>query len=178
MPPFLLIGGIVAIAGRRNKIGAIVAGVFFLVAGIIGVYFGSANLPAPDQVGIIMGVVELLGAAFFILGGIFQKGMRMKSAYENRMAYQYQQAQMQAALHPVIPPQPVQPAAPAAAPGWVCECGAANDKDAKFCKACGKQNPATETWTCACGQVNPKEAKFCTRCGQPKPTTPVTPIVQ
>jgi len=172
MPPFLFIGGIVAIAGRRHKIATIVAGVFFLIAGIMGVYFGSANLPDPEQIAITFGVIDLIGAAFFILTGIFQRGMRMKSAVEKRLAAQYQQSQMQAAVHPVIPTQMVQPAAPAPAPGWVCACSANNEKDAKFCKACGKQNPATETWACECGQANPKSAKFCTACGKAKPETP------
>lgn len=59
-------------------------------------------------------------------------------------------------------------AAPAAAPGWQCACGAENGAGAKFCGECGQKRPEPVTWTCPqCGNSN--DARFCPKCGTPKP---------
>lgn len=51
--------------------------------------------------------------------------------------------------------------------GWVCECGAKNKPQAKFCPECGKPKPAPG-WKCSkCGTQN--KGKFCTECGAKKP---------
>lgn len=49
--------------------------------------------------------------------------------------------------------------------GTACpECGAVNDKDALFCKSCGKPL----SLKCEeCGTVNEADAKFCNNCGKP-----------
>lgn len=64
------------------------------------------------------------------------------------------------------PQQQAQPAAPVAANGWKCGCGAVNQ--GKFCTECGNPKPAdADGWTCTCGAVN--KGKFCPECGAKKP---------
>ena len=64
--------------------------------------------------------------------------------------------------------QAAQQAAPQAAGGWKCECGAENT--GKFCTNCGKPAPAPAgSWKCECGTEN--TGKFCTECGKPKPVS-------
>lgn len=49
--------------------------------------------------------------------------------------------------------------------GKTCpDCGAVNEKDAQFCKSCGK--PLIVRCK-ACGSENNPDAKFCDKCGQP-----------
>lgn len=49
--------------------------------------------------------------------------------------------------------------------GTACPaCGAVNDKDAQFCKSCGKQLVKICK---SCGADNKADAKFCDKCGQP-----------
>lgn len=49
--------------------------------------------------------------------------------------------------------------------GKTCpDCGAVNDKDAQFCKSCGK---ALSIVCKHCGEVNNSDAKFCDKCGKP-----------
>ena len=52
---------------------------------------------------------------------------------------------------------------PAAAGGWICECGTQNTGN--FCTNCGK--PKNTGWTCECGTQN--TGNFCQSCGKPKP---------
>ncbi len=59
-----------------------------------------------------------------------------------------------------------QPAQPAAASGWDCECGH-NGNTGKFCANCGKPKPEQVGWACTCGALN--KGKFCADCGKPKP---------
>ena len=62
--------------------------------------------------------------------------------------------------------QQAQQAAPAAASGWKCSCGAT--ASGKFCPECGQPKPApADSWKCSCGAVC--SGKFCPECGQPKP---------
>jgi len=58
------------------------------------------------------------------------------------------------------------PAAPAAADGWTCTCGATGNKG-NFCVECGGKKPAENFWTCSCGSRN--KGKFCPECGAKKP---------
>ena len=46
--------------------------------------------------------------------------------------------------------------------GVRCECGALNDADAKFCKACGK--PLVKTCD-NCGENNSADSAYCNNCG-------------
>lgn len=46
--------------------------------------------------------------------------------------------------------------------GVRCECGALNDADAKFCKACGK--PLAKTCD-NCGENNSADSAYCNNCG-------------
>ena len=46
--------------------------------------------------------------------------------------------------------------------GVRCECGALNDADAKFCKACGK--PLAKTCD-NCGEANSADSAYCNNCG-------------
>ena len=66
------------------------------------------------------------------------------------------------------------PAAPAAAGGWDCACGAKNIQS-KFCPECGSKKPepkAADTWDCPnCGNKG-ITAKFCGECGCKKPEAP------
>ena len=65
-------------------------------------------------------------------------------------------------------------AAPAAADGWDCACGAKNIQS-KFCPECGAKKPepkAADTWDCPlCGNKG-ITAKFCGECGCKKPEAP------
>ena len=65
-------------------------------------------------------------------------------------------------------------AAPAAAEGWDCACGAKNIQS-KFCPECGAKKPepkAADTWDCPlCGNKG-ITAKFCGECGCKKPEAP------
>ncbi len=46
------------------------------------------------------------------------------------------------------------------------KCGATNDADARFCRACG--SPVTTSKHCAkCGEENDSDARFCDHCGTP-----------
>ena len=69
-----------------------------------------------------------------------------------------------------------QAAAPVAAGGWDCACGAKNIQS-KFCPECGAKKPepkAADTWVCPnCGNKG-ITAKFCGECGCKKPEGPVT----
>ena len=60
-------------------------------------------------------------------------------------------------------------AAPAAADGWDCACGARNIQS-KFCPECGAKKPEPKTgWDCPeCGTKN-IQSKFCPECGARKP---------
>ena len=108
----LIIAGFIAVSGRRNKIASIIAGIFYIIAGAGGIYFANLFTNALTQPFTTCCIILFFVAAFFILGGIFQNGMYIKSATEKRLAHQYEQSQMQAAVHPVIPTQIVQPVAP------------------------------------------------------------------
>ena len=46
--------------------------------------------------------------------------------------------------------------------GVRCECGALNDADAKFCKACGKKKEKTCN---NCGENNSADSAYCNNCG-------------
>ncbi|MCL2628180.1 MAG: SPFH domain-containing protein [Oscillospiraceae bacterium] len=59
-----------------------------------------------------------------------------------------------------------QQAAPSAAAGWTCECGAAGNTG-NFCANCGKPKPTPGTWTCGCGAAD-NTGNFCANCGKPK----------
>lgn len=49
--------------------------------------------------------------------------------------------------------------------GKICpSCGAVNDKDAQFCKSCGKALALVCKY---CGETNNSDAKFCDKCGKP-----------
>ena len=64
-------------------------------------------------------------------------------------------------------------AAPAAADGWDCACGARNIQS-KFCPECGSKKPepkAADTWDCACGNKG-ITGKFCGECGAKRPEAP------
>ena len=60
-------------------------------------------------------------------------------------------------------------AAPAAADGWDCACGAKNIQS-RFCPECGAKKPEPKTgWDCPeCGTKN-IQSKFCPECGARKP---------
>jgi membrane protease subunit (stomatin/prohibitin family) len=68
--------------------------------------------------------------------------------------------------------QPAPAAAPVAAEGWACSCGAVGNTG-NFCADCGLPKPqpppqaAADTWICSCGAAN--TGKFCSECGKPKP---------
>ncbi|MCX5775098.1 MAG: zinc ribbon domain-containing protein, partial [Firmicutes bacterium] len=185
--PLFLIAGITALAKRDKKIGTIVAGVFFLIAGGVTLYANTLPVysgSSPTSVGIIGMVLGVL----HILSAILQKGMTLGPKLGNKMYGSHpggvypQNGNIQTFGPSHLPVQTYgQYQQPAAAPtpvpvpvvdpnlgGWTCPCGTVNPKDAKFCKTCGKPNPALETWTCACGVNNEKDAKFCKSCGKPK----------
>lgn len=65
----MLIAGIVGIACRKNKIGSIVAGCFYVLGGIIGI----ANVGSYSDLQ-IWSVLCFVFAAVFIITGILQKG--------------------------------------------------------------------------------------------------------
>lgn len=134
MPPILLVAGITGMAGRRSKVVAIIAGVLYLAAGIVGIVFGP----------IALGVIYVGIALFFIIGGIFQHG-KLKTRAEKKME---QQRAAQAAYkyppQPAFTPQPPVsqpvsgPVIPAPTAVWACQCGAENPESAKFCQNCGR----------------------------------------
>lgn len=66
------------------------------------------------------------------------------------------------------------PAAPVAAGGWDCACGAKNIQS-KFCPECGAKKPepkSADTWDCPNCGAKGITAKFCGECGCKKPEAP------
>lgn len=101
-------------------------------------------------------------------GGAMMGFMGMNMAQQQGGLNAQQLFQMGAQQQAAQQAQPAPAAAPAqsSAPGWTCECGAANT--GKFCANCGKPKPAqAEGWTCSCGALN--KGKFCQNCGKPRP---------
>lgn len=98
------------------------------------------------------------------MNGFIGMGMAM-NAGGNGMAAQnlFAMAQQNQQAAPVA-----QAAAPQAAAGWKCSCGAT--ATGNFCPECGSPKPAPQAaagWTCSCGAVN--QGKFCPNCGGKKP---------
>ncbi|MGN1107813.1 MAG: SPFH domain-containing protein [Oscillospiraceae bacterium] len=101
-------------------------------------------------------------------GGAMMGFMGMNMAQQQGGLNAQQLFQMGAQQQAAQQAQPAPAAAPAqsSAPGWTCECGAANT--GKFCANCGKPKPAeAEGWTCSCGALN--KGRFCQNCGKPRP---------
>lgn len=59
---------------------------------------------------------------------------------------------------------------------WVCNCGARNKAESRFCRSCGKENtsspvnrPSVSVWRCPeCGKTNPNSSRVCKDCGYNK----------
>ena len=127
-----------------------------MAAGMTAEAYGDALRGAANNESGAMGAFMGMGMANG-MGGNATNGMFAAAA-------QQQQQQQQ---QPMQQPAPQQ-AAPAAADGWTCECGA--NATGKFCPECGKPKPepvAADGWTCECGAVN--QGKFCQNCGAKKP---------
>jgi len=175
MPPVLFVASIIGMAKRRSKPGAIVAGIFFLIAAGLGIYFEAIwSFPNPGVA--FFTFFFLLVGIFFLLGGIFQPRF-LRTKAEDR-AYKLKKKQMRdgtyVAPQPGYPQQPVYPQGypqqpvyqqpypqqqtyqqPAAVPlyqapanGWTCpSCGNVNDPDGRFCRSCGSPRPGSAQQT-------------------------------
>ncbi len=192
MPPVLFVASIIGMAKRRSKPGAIVAGIFFLLAAGIGIYFESLeSFPNP---GVAFFTFFFLAVGiFFFLGGIFQPRF-LKTKAEVR-AEKLKKKQMrdgtyvaptpgypqQAVYQQPVYQQPQTYQQPAAVPvyqapvnGWTCpSCGNVNDPDGRFCRSCGSPRPGTQPPTPSPVQPTPVVPV------EPTPiVTPVEPIVE
>ena len=115
-------------------------------------------------------------------GGMNAQNLFAMQQQQQQFAMQQQQMQQPQSQYAAAPGggfgmagQPPAQAAPAAAAGWTCPCGAAGNTG-KFCAECGKPQPApaaAEGWTCSCG-TGGNTGKFCAECGKKRPVgTPV-----
>lgn len=76
---FMLIGGIIAIAGRKNKAATIVAAVFFVIAGIIGISSKSSSFK--DLA--VYGYMNIVFAVLFVIS-IFIDKKKKTEQIENK----------------------------------------------------------------------------------------------
>lgn len=171
MPPVLFVASIVGMAARRSKVGAIIAGIFFLGAAGVGIYFESAYYFPNPGVAFFAFFFAVVGLFFFI-GGIFQPKM-LKSKAEIRAEKARKQAERNGTYVPPYPQQgypqqgayqqpvyqqpvyqqpypqqqtyqqpPATPVYQAPANGWTCpSCGNVNDPNGRFCRSCGGMRP-------------------------------------
>ena len=75
----LLIGGIIGVCTRKGVIGAYVTAAFYALAGLLGV---TANTSIYGDL-VIWGVLSLIFAAIFVLGGILTKKAIKESLSKN-----------------------------------------------------------------------------------------------
>ena len=171
MPPVLFVASIIGMAKRRSKPGAIVAGIFFIIAAGLGIYFEAIWFFPNPGVAFFSFFFMVVGI-FFLLGGIFQPRFLKTKAEARAEKLKKQQMRngtyvppqpgypQQAVYSQGYPQQPVYqqpypqqqtyqqpPAVPvyqAPANGWTCpSCGNVNDPNGRFCRGCGSQRPNT-----------------------------------
>ena len=185
--PLFLIAGITAMAKRTKKIGTIVAGIFFIIAGAVAFYANTLPVYSGSSLNYV-GIIGMVLGGPYIVSAILQKGMTLgpklgSSGFASQPGGTYPQnngIQTFGPAHlpvqtygqyqqpaPTPLPTPVAPVESNVG-NWVCGCGTINEKNAKFCTSCGQPNPALETWPCSCGVANDKDAKFCKSCGKAK----------
>lgn len=150
---------------QKKKIVLHIIGAVLIAVGLVCAIIGFIDMPKSFQEGrmpmfwlFFIGFPALFVGIFLLLAS-FQRAINKFIKNENVPVIN----EMGQEISPAV--SAMAGAMHSAVQGKACSaCGAVNDKDAQFCKACGK--PLIVKCK-SCGVENETDAKFCDKCGQP-----------